>query len=291
MDPRIADYIRANRKQYTREAITKQLLEAGHDPAEVERTWAALDTRDPDAVAGEGFWPRFALIVVGINLGVLLVVGLLSGALQFVASGGFIMLAILGIALAIGGLMAWGIVAATGPARMGRTTALIIGIVIPLVFALLIGGTCYALIGGIGGGFGPPPTNGAMQVALGPPLEMTEELPATCQPNGPDPAAGWSAYANLADEDGRYVDVSVSAYPTRPGGPLQPSVYITVTSPNEPERPLGWSNDGPVSPIELEIVGGAQSGSIAFDGLVPMQDDPGGTLGDPLSGEISWTCE
>ncbi len=33
MDPRIADYIRANRKKYTREVIREQLVKAGHDPS------------------------------------------------------------------------------------------------------------------------------------------------------------------------------------------------------------------------------------------------------------------
>ena len=63
MDPRIADFIRDNRRRYTREAIRQQLIEAGHDPAAIDATWAALDAPDPDATAGEGFWGRFSLFL------------------------------------------------------------------------------------------------------------------------------------------------------------------------------------------------------------------------------------
>ena len=68
MDPRIGDFISKNRKKYTREAITQQLVEAGHDPADIDATWAALDTPDPDeaGLAGEGFWSRFFLFLIGL---------------------------------------------------------------------------------------------------------------------------------------------------------------------------------------------------------------------------------
>lgn len=37
------DYIRANRDRYTREATTRQLEAAGHDPAEIAAAWERLD--------------------------------------------------------------------------------------------------------------------------------------------------------------------------------------------------------------------------------------------------------
>ena len=56
MDPRIADFIRDNRRRYTREAIRQQLIQAGHDPAAIDATWAALDapTRTPLPARGSG---------------------------------------------------------------------------------------------------------------------------------------------------------------------------------------------------------------------------------------------
>jgi hypothetical protein len=42
MDPQIADFIRQNRDRYTRDAITKQLTEAGYRPEAIEATWEQL---------------------------------------------------------------------------------------------------------------------------------------------------------------------------------------------------------------------------------------------------------
>src|SRR5918992_555359 len=148
MDPRIADFIRANRKRYTREAIRQQLIDAGHEPDDIDAIWEMLHAPDPD-VAGVGCWGRFWLYLIGLNVAAFLLVVLSTGALAYGAVGLAIVLA---IALGIGALISWAIVAATGPTRMGRTTAMVIGGIIPLIFAFLIGGTCYALLGS----FGPP---------------------------------------------------------------------------------------------------------------------------------------
>src|SRR5919106_3202059 len=138
MDPRIADFIAKNHGKYTREAIRQQLIDAGHDPADIDATWAMLFTPDPDeeAVAGEGFWPRFFAFLIGLNLAVFLVVALLTGMFGNFAGGGGALAGVLAVALGIGALIAWGIVAAVGPEKLGRTTALIIGGVVPLLLAL-----------------------------------------------------------------------------------------------------------------------------------------------------------
>ncbi|MCA1572752.1 MAG: hypothetical protein LC798_21160 [Chloroflexi bacterium] len=165
MDPRIADFIRANRRRYTRDVIREQLIKAGHAPADIDATWAALDTPDPDAVVGQGFWGRFWLFLIGLNVAVFLLVVVFTGMLASFAQGTFVIAVVLGIALTIGALIAWGIVAATGPAQMGRTTAMAIGGIIPLIFALLIGGSCYAMVGAIGPP--PPPAHeGVMELTM-----------------------------------------------------------------------------------------------------------------------------
>jgi hypothetical protein len=38
------DYLRANHDAYTREALTRRLVEEGHDPAEVEAAWARIES-------------------------------------------------------------------------------------------------------------------------------------------------------------------------------------------------------------------------------------------------------
>src|SRR5918995_3973573 len=103
MDQRIADFISANRGKYTREAIRQQLIDAGYSPEAIDATWAVLDTPDPDeaAVAGEGFWGRFFLYLVGLNVAVLFLVGLATGALANLQAYG-ILLIVLAVVLAIG---------------------------------------------------------------------------------------------------------------------------------------------------------------------------------------------
>jgi hypothetical protein len=50
----IDDYLRANRDAFTREALTRRLVESGHDAAEVDAAWARIE-RGPisHAEAGE----------------------------------------------------------------------------------------------------------------------------------------------------------------------------------------------------------------------------------------------
>lgn len=289
MDPRIADYIRANRARYTREAIRQQLIDAGHDPAEIDRTWAILDTPDADDVAGEGFWRRFALIVIGVNAGIFLVIGLLTGMLLSVGASA-VLLGIFAAVLAIGALIAWGIVGLTGPANMSPTTATVIGSAIPLLFALLIGGSCYALAGAIG----PPPPpalSGRMQVQLGEPLNVDQEVEAQCQPTR-EPDLGFSVYANLPGQEVRQLDISVNVYPQAPGADPQPMVFISASPRSDADPPMAWSNEmepgGAVLDVKLEGL----NGTIRFTELpaTPMEG-PDASTPEPLSGELTWTCE
>jgi hypothetical protein len=288
MDPRISDYIRANRRKYTREAITQQLVAAGHDPAEVERVWAALDAPDADRVAGEGFWGRFALIVVGINLAVLLLLGLLTGALQNAGQGGLILLIVLAVVLGIGALIAWGIVAVTGPANMSPTTALVIGTVIPLLFALLIGGSCYALIGGMGGGFsGASSQAGTMTVTLTGPVQLDAKVEAQCQPFGATPAEGFGVHGVTRDPEGREVAIDLTTHPAGAGGSLDSFVSIAL-DPSDPESGAFWSNEGPTSGTRGGTIEYAE-GRFEFTELQGFSNLSGEPL-DPLSGEIAWLC-
>jgi hypothetical protein len=43
VDKSVADYIRANRDKYTREAIRDQLLAAGHDQSAIDEAWRAIE--------------------------------------------------------------------------------------------------------------------------------------------------------------------------------------------------------------------------------------------------------
>ena len=47
-DP-IEDYIRANRNDHSREALTAQMVAAGHDPGAIEATWNRVNESDPNS--------------------------------------------------------------------------------------------------------------------------------------------------------------------------------------------------------------------------------------------------
>ena len=294
MDPRIADYIRANRRTYTREAITQQLVEAGHDRAEIERVWAALEAPDPDAVAGEGFWGRFALVLIGINVGVFLVVAFATGMLGALQMGGGIVAVIFAVVLIIGALISWGLVALTGPTKLRPTTALMVGVAIPLLFALLIGGACYAMLGGMGlpGGGGPPPVTGTMTIRLEGAFDVDQRSDAFCQPEG----GGFFVSSDATDADGRLLFVSISSFSDGPGDAPQPSLNIELSpmSPAQGESFMVWGSDmGPtVEEIEWSL-GEPGRGSVTFRGLPGMDhgQGPEPSVLPLLSGEISWTCE
>jgi hypothetical protein len=294
MDSRIADYIREHRSKLTREAITRQLVEAGHDRQSIEDTWTALDTPDPDDVAGEPFWGRWFLILIGINVAVILLVGLATGALFVPERIG--LLGILAVALVIGALISWGLVAATGPAKMGRTTATVIGVAIPLVVALLLGGTCYALLRGMG----PVPETGTLELTVEGSVELSGSGSATCYIYE---GGAFSVFAQL--DDRAYTTVDVSAYPPDGGPPTGDVATLMIQSDasDAPEQILGWSNHAGQARLASEVAGGGLSGTLTFTdlpsdlGAVPAEPDgpapaPGAPVAaDPISGEITWTCE
>ena len=301
MDPRIADYIRENRRRYTREAMRQQLIDAGHDPAEIDATWAALDTPDADDTAGEGFWGRFALIVIGLNLAVFVIVVLATGMLSSP-----VVAVVLGVVLAIGALIAWAIVAATGPAQMGRTTAMVVGTAVPLLFALLIGGSCYALVGAIGPQ-GPPPRNGVVELEIDPPIGFSGSGAASCQPYADGTGFGvYTQEGSLGTIDGRPLYASIDSFPTavEPGVPAPApapgakggqnlSLLISLIPRSETDEPREWFVS-PATELDIDAAPDGLSGTVRFEGLEgavfeePAQ--PGGGEGS-ISGTISWACD
>ena len=299
MDPRIADFIRDNRRRYTREAIRQQLIEAGHDPAEIDATWAALDAPDPDEAAGEGFWGRFWLFLVGLNVAIFLLVVFATNMIASLTQGSFVLAIVLAIALAIGALIAWGIVAATGPTKLGRTTAMVVGGVIPLIFALLIGGSCYALVGSIG----PPPppaARGVMELQIDPPLAFDGAGAATCQPYAE--GSGFSIYSEEVGRiDGRALSASFELYglTADEGGPAPAPVpgieqnlnlYVSLFSRSESDPPRDWFVI-PGTQVEVNDAADALSGTVTFEGLGRPPDAGVGDPDDRISGTLSWTCE
>lgn len=296
MDPRIEEYIRANRRKYTRDAIIKQLEEAGHDRAAIDATWAALEASDPDETVGEAFWGRFLIFVLALNVAALLLVGVFTGMLT--GGGGIFVLAILGVILAIGALISWGVVALLRPTELSRGTAMAVGGFVPLLFTFLIAGSCYALIGGLGGA-GQPTIQGTMTVQIDPPLAFEGTGPANCYPTG---GGGFSVFSGeLGLIGGRPVNVSIDSFDfsagegpgpapaPAPGGEVQTSVFISVAPRGEADPPLEY-HTGPETTLDVEADANGLSGRVTFDNLTPSIEFPDADA-DPISGTVSWSCE
>ena len=282
MDPKIADYIARNQGKYTREAIRQQLIDAGHDPADIDATWAVLYTPDPDetSVAGESFWPRFFLFLVGLNVAVFLVVALSTRMLEHLAAGGGALAGIFAVALGIGALIAWGIVAAVGPAKMGRTTALVIGAVIPLVFALLIGGSCFAMASAMG----PPPRTGTLELDAG---DLSGSGPATCYAD--QAGGGFSVFGQLTGNPS--IGVDVNTFPLDGGPPTAEVQNVMIFV--QDERGTSYGTSGGDAELDAEVAEGGLSGTVSFSSLRSDAAGPDseGEAPEPISGTITWTCE
>ena len=143
MNQQILRYITANRDTYTREAITRRLTEAGHDPAEIEQAWESIEPRIvprsegglPEDIA---FW--FTIYVVVLYGLTFVVYALGIGELAI----------ILGIFLLLGAMVSTRMVrssrvVATAVAK-GVVSGLLIAALIPFVFLVIIAGLCTAMV-------------------------------------------------------------------------------------------------------------------------------------------------
>lgn len=310
MDQRIADFISANRGRYTRDAMRQQLIDAGYSPEAIDATWAILDTPDPDeaAVAGGGFWSRFFLFLIGLNVAVFLLVALTTGMLAAGQGGGIALAGVFAVALGIGALISWGIVAAVGPEKLGRTSAIVIGGLVPILFVLLIGGTCYALAASIGPP-PPPPRDGAIELEIDPPMSFTGSGAAFCQI--PESGAGFSIYTpegSVGSINGRPVHVSVDSFSEpsfpedgpapapAPGGGAPPNLtmYIFLAPRSGDDPPQEWFVS-PDTQLDIDVAPDGLSGTVTFEGLEPARfdEEPAapGTESDTISGSVTWSCE
>ena len=141
MKPEIEAYLRDHGAQYTAEALRGKLIEAGHDPAEVNAALAEWRRAESEqaatpAVSGRTYW-LLALAIQVVVLGVSAYQ--LGRSTQSFANGSWIVLA---FALLLG----LGITGFIGRSLVGRR-GLWVGLALPLASALLLGGTCLNMFG------------------------------------------------------------------------------------------------------------------------------------------------
>ncbi len=138
MNPEILRYIRSNRDTYTREAITRQLIAAGHDPAEIEQAWESIEPRSEGMLPRDRTFWRYFFIYVGVLYGLTFVVYALGiGELAI----------ILGIFLLLGAMISTRMVRSSTAVAKGAASGLLIAVLVPFVFLVIIAGLCTTMVG------------------------------------------------------------------------------------------------------------------------------------------------
>jgi len=143
-DP-IRDYVRANLRTMTRDAIRERLIAAGHDPKRVDDVWEQEWTGVVPPSPERGLWSTaMTLFVIGGLIGGATAVALTS----LVASGGgspAAFIAVYAVLYVLPGLaIAWAVRWAARGLRISGGWALVIGIVLVPVYGALMFGTCLA---------------------------------------------------------------------------------------------------------------------------------------------------
>jgi len=139
----IEDYIAANRDRYTDEALTSQLLDAGHDRTAIEAALSRARAA-PSAAVGKPGTGTYLLALL-LSLGYLAACGL---ALVAVSAGGVVTMLMLTyiVAMAIGGV--WSIQRLLkAPTREAGGSAIATAAAISIVVFIGISGACFALLG------------------------------------------------------------------------------------------------------------------------------------------------
>jgi hypothetical protein len=286
----IRRYLDEHGGTYTADALRSGLLSAGYEAGEVDAAlseWASERGRSP--TDDRRSFGRWSLLIDAATLAVVFGVTVLL-------IGTEVGLAVIGVVvLLVFLLVAWAISALLGRfilPRMGLSVAL----VIPLVLALGLGGTCLALMDGM---TPTRPMSGTVDLRIGPPMSFSGSGAARCFVQPGSQASSISA-DNLGTLDGRTVSLTIDNFTvtTGPGtsaeqaaGPDAPIVSIMFSPESETEPGFGYSTIVSTR-MALQNAADARSGTIRFEGLAP---EPGGEPGvlptGPISGTISWTCE
>ncbi|MDP9468326.1 MAG: hypothetical protein M3P32_06250 [Chloroflexota bacterium] len=288
MRPEIEAYLRDNGAQYTTEALRKQLIHAGYDPAEIDA--ALLETevgRGPQLAETRASRSRYWWSAVGLHLAALVLVSIWVLTRNY--TYGSLVPIVLGVCLLIG----LGISGLIGRAFLPRT-GLAVALIVPVISALGLGGICLGMTGGFSVQI--PPRAGVMNLEIDAPLSFAGSGVAECYL----PEGGFTVYApDLGTHDGRLVSASLSSAgdPSAQASAMSSftTVYLNV---NLIPRVGTGGEAAYVSPedatFELDAPSDGLSGTLRFEGLEAQLIEPldsGVAAPDPISGTLSWTCE
>jgi hypothetical protein len=291
MKPEIQSYLEEHGARYTPEALRQALLDGGFEPAEVEAALREWDARAVQAGVRTDDRRRLWVFTVGVHVAVLLAIGALSLAIGSWAELGGLAIGILAVVLAVG----VGLSGAVGRAALRRNT-LMIAMVVPVVSALLIGGSCLAFGGSVL--FQrplPPPTFGTLELRIQPPIDFQGSGVAMCQIYRD--RLGFSASAeDVGVLHGGRVSVSIDASGPSDGASPPPSaqwqeysLLINSVPLEEGAEPLEYTTT-PDSRVELRAAPDGRSGTLDFRGLQPLRGGAPAPGFEPISGTITWRC-
>ena len=139
MNPEMLRYITANRDTYSRGAITRQLIFAGHDPAEIEQAWESIEPTLKGGLPRDRTVWRYFTIYIAVLYGLTFVVYALRGV-------GVTL--ILGVFLLLGAWISILLVRSSPAVATGAASGLMIAVLIPFVFLMVIAGLCSMMTGG-----------------------------------------------------------------------------------------------------------------------------------------------
>jgi len=184
---------------------------------------------------------------------------------------------VLGVALAIG----WWISSLIGRAMLPRT-GVTVALILPLLSAVVLGGTCIGLMNAI---ISTPPLHGTVDLEISSPDVFSGSAPASCYTYGAD-LVSTVVSDPLGEIDG--MTVTVSVYPTQDEVAFSLIVELTTA---EAGGYRSYSNT-PNTDLQVEASSDGANGHVSFSNLEVSEGmNPTGEAFEPLSGEVSWTCE
>ena len=147
MRPEIEDYLTQHGQEYNPDALRRGLLDAGYDEAEVDEALRGryqasgqdVQTADERTFSRWTLWLHIAALV---GMFVLVIIANGTQAFGLAVFGGLVLLLVL--------LLSWTLTSWIGRALLPRTS-LGVALILPAASALILGGTCTALLGGVPG--------------------------------------------------------------------------------------------------------------------------------------------
>lgn len=287
MNPEIKRYLDDHGATYTRDALRASLIDAGHDPAAVDAAlvqWEATRTgtgADPERRRTFGRW------AIGLHAAALVAVFILIVFLKGTTAVGLALLgcAVLGVALVIG----WVISSLIGRALL-PSAGVILALVVPAISALLLGGTCFALLNTA---IGTPPRQGTVHLEILAPRAFDGSGDASCYVGGGSAGVQVNSQS-LGTLDGKPVSASLGWYGDDPNNPApgsSTSISVFLDATGEGEGPVFFSVIFSTK-LEVDPAPDGLTGTIRFEGLAA---EPTGAPGQPstpevISGSVSWDC-